>query len=828
VPDLWEVLGYDRVAEEVGSTLRESNLVCVIEGPPGVGKSWLAKDIGTLWEEPGGSTVLAEGDSLRAGASLYPFAFAMGGLPSRWKAVGQAASGITRASESLIGTAGLLTATVETLLKARSARRQSRTVFLGDAEQGILAELEHLAKPGPLLFIADNLHWWDADSLELLIRLRDPRLWEAFPFLADLRILATQTPEPYQSISNPSAHEAVLVPSETARFTLERVQREKFTDVLVALGARERPSEDLSDLVYSFSGGHLALASRCAERVANGEEAVFLAASDEEEFLRALLLERMRSLGVLGKQAVTLLQIAAVLGLTFRREEVCCASGGDESETVRLLRYCRGEGVLEVADGLDRFVHDIYRQHFLSLASRDKADIHATLDHCLRVSRPADYEIRCLNAVGAEQPEDAATFGVHAALQGEREGRSWRDLPPEVRTAIAEGGADDVVGLLASAVSHLRDYRFTSCIEALDCLPRRLPKSLAAEADYLRAMCLMSTRSEQDRARGRLILESWDGYMDEEPELGVRLMLLLLYGLFHVADKRQGWALEARISHALSDRAGTDPAAEDALYTLDRCAGGLHPPDVSLVRVKEAVRHFGPRDGHHVLRRPVEYYRCLVNEAAKLMENGEYEEAGEVSSRIEELVGEYDAGVFTRLEFPCTNALQVEYRLGLVDASTAASKQQRIAAEHGFADDPYYVENASAVYLTLAGDFAGATELFDRLDAQLSNSRTEPEASMVYLIRGNRCAIRLLTEGWEQVEADWTELTEVARKINYPERDIILARHELLAAEELVSGLTPQEFDRVLIERYPERFGPLWAFFGHSLQLPALELWREN
>ena len=44
----------------------------------------------------------------------------------------------------------------------------------------------------------------------------------------------------------------------------------------------------------------------------------------------------------------------------------------------------------------------------------------------------------------------------------------------------------------------------------------------------MRAMCLMSTRSQQDRANGRLILEGWSGYVEEEPEIGTRLMLLLL------------------------------------------------------------------------------------------------------------------------------------------------------------------------------------------------------------------------------------------------------------------------------------------------------------
>ena len=47
---LWEVLGYDELATEVAESLRESSDITVVEGPPGVGKSFLAQGIGELWE----------------------------------------------------------------------------------------------------------------------------------------------------------------------------------------------------------------------------------------------------------------------------------------------------------------------------------------------------------------------------------------------------------------------------------------------------------------------------------------------------------------------------------------------------------------------------------------------------------------------------------------------------------------------------------------------------------------------------------------------------------------------------------------------------------
>ena len=47
----------------------------------------------------------------------------------------------------------------------------------------------------------------------------------------------------------------------------------------------------------------------------------------------------------------------------------------------------------------------------------------------------------------------------------------------------------------------------------------------------------------------------------------------------------------------------------------------------------------------------------------------------------------------------------------------------------------------------------------------------------------------------------------------------------ILASGEAMSAAS---FDVSLLERHPERLGPLWSNFGHGFVLPARELWREN
>ena len=373
---------------------------------------------------------------------------------------------------------------------------------------------------------------------------------DAFPFLDDMRILAVQTPQPYQAVANPEAHEALLGPMETHPVLLPRIPREGFDGLLVALGAAEPTPEQTQD-IYSFSGGNLALAQRCAARLAQGEDLSLMADDSEQDFVRRLMGERIRSLGAMGKRAVILLEVAAIVGLRFRRDELVCASDSDETETARLLRYCREEDMLQLEDGTGRFVHDVYRRHFLDSGYGDKVGVPRASRRVIRQLRPGEYDLRCINAIDAELIADAATLGIQAALQAEREGRSWRDLPERILEAIEARDLGDIARSLVVAHHALWDYDYESCIAALESLPHGMSKPLVAEATHMRAACLLSTRSEADRETARRILHGWSDYVTVEPELGTRLMLLSLYGLMHIVDKQRGIELEEEIGRAL-------------------------------------------------------------------------------------------------------------------------------------------------------------------------------------------------------------------------------------------------------------------------------------
>ena len=723
--DLWEILGYDDTAAEIADLLHGGADLILVSRPPGIGKTTLLKQLGAMWQSGGGSTVVARGNPLRSNEAFYPLGQALASLSSEWRPIGRAVGAAAAAGENvLLGAGSQITDTVWALSKLRRKHRRARKLYLGDAEQPILFDLERLGRKRPLLLIADNVHAWDPSSLTFLGQLREERTRKAYPFLTRLRVLATQTVEPYERVAHPTPHRALFAPVQTHRIELGPTPKDRFLEVLVALGAPPSVDTRTAGAVFALSGGHLLRAYECAERLSTDPSYDFVAAAASEEFVTRLVSERLENLGEMGRQAVRMLQIAAVLGLEFRRDEIACAWDGSEGEALSVLRYCRSQHLLEQSGDLAHFVHDLYRDHFLTCGNFDRVAIHERLDDCLRELRPAEYELRCENAVHAERPADAATLAVHAELSRHREGRTAVPLRPAVLEALAPNA--QTLRQFLIAAGHAQASRLTDCQVALAALPRKLPRSLTAEADYIRATCLLTSRSRQQRMSALSVLEEWTGYEDEEPEIGIRLMQLRLFALSLTPDKQEDRQLEARIRQSLHRRTTFDRAAEDALYTLDRCSPSLDDPDVALIRVQEAVAHYQASGPGDVVRRPHEYYKALVNEVAELLVAASFSDAATAAGALDDFIADYEPGTFPRLDYPATNRLQADFRTGIVTASEAADRQRGISETLAVDDDPFYSGNAEAVYLALAGQLNEAETVLDGLLATLS-TRAEPD-----------------------------------------------------------------------------------------------------
>lgn len=825
--DLWAILGHDQLADEIADVLTAGRDLPVIQGAPGTGKSALAQQIGGLWEESKGSAIVALGDHLQSEVDFYPLTSALAPLTKEWRIWARAMSSAAPAGESLaLGTGGKISAVVRALSGLRRRTRKARRLLLGDEEQQILFDLERRSGKKPLLLIVDNLHWWDRESLALLGRLLEPRMREAFPFLLKMRVLAAQTPPPDQHVAHPDAHGSLLRPDRTKYFSLTRAGREGFDEVLRKLGAPSDLAPATYESVHRLTGGHLALARRCAERLADEEtdRAQFLAQMESGDFVDRLLTERIQSLGPFGQEAVQLLQTAAVLGLSFRRDVIECATGESQAPVGKLLRYCRSQDMLEIHRDSARFVHDLYREHFLNSTNFDQVAVHERLDSCFRELRPSDYQLRCENALKAEMETSAAALAVQAVISAHRNGQSRSELRPAVEGALSLAPVGRIVKSLSESLDSLDRADSRSALDALSKVPHDLPPVIQAEVDLISASALMLTRSGPDRQSALSMLDRWSNVGLPDTALQARILRAQLYGRALEPDNGAAFALEDELRTLLTGRAAVDASAADELYTLDRCAAAVHPPDVAESRVKRAVDHFASGEDE-TLRRPAEYYFALMNLVAEHIVAGRFQDAVNVSEILDSLVDDFEPGTFQKLDFPRSNQLLAQFRLGAVSPDQAADFQREIIDRHTSDDDPFYPGNALAIYEAFAGRTAAAVEIYDELLDTLGH-RNKPEASITYVLRANRCAIRFVSGDWDGVLEEWIELDSIVRQITYPIVDFYTKRHELLLGVISDGGSwTMESFDTCLTAGGRQEIGPQWSQLGRGFRLPEIMWW---
>lgn len=836
--ELWTLLGHDRIAEQLLEYFRTdpSHRLALVEGTPGAGKSTFARGVAAAWREGGGTVALLEGDDLNERRELYPFQRGLSALDQGWSAMTNVASIVPKILDAAAGTGGLASLAVEGATRLKSAARGSRLLFIGKEQQRILADLERISANKTLLLVADNIHWWDVTSLLLLLDMLSSEAAVAYPFLGRMRVVAVRTNENDQPAIHADCLNQVLRRLKPQKWQLPTISKEDFPTVLRALSGTHSDEEvgvveSLSDFLFLLSNGHLALAWKAAEHLLDApDKASLLSELDEAAFLREIFEERLRAQGAFGDQGLKLLEMAAVIGLTFRNDELSCLADQKLDALLPVLGLGAKGGIIELRGEQGHFRHDYFRRYFRRrLADRSTA-LHAKLAECLRQFRPGDYLSRYrAHELGGSPRAGLPMLALHMS-QNVRQGLAWdRNLTMDERRDIEEGELARFATGWKNAWTLMSRYEFAACLDVLDRLPAGIVRPLQAEADFLRASCLLATRKEDDRRAAHGLLLEWMDYWIEEPELGVRIALLYLYALTHVATADEIQKTERQIIRFLSARLDYDPSARDQIFRLQRCASSLCDPELAVHRVAEAVEHFAPAPGMSIARDPLEYYRALNNHVALLITVTRYDEAVAQHARLSELIDTYGEDFFPRFEYPANNGILAAYRAGRLDARSAFMTMFDLVHRLGSAPDPYYLKNSLAVYAMLAGEIDHAGAIFETLLKRLDEPGLEQlEPNMVYLIKSNFAGYLNLTgqpiEGLEL----WDSLAPLVDRIPYTAKAYFKRKQALMrGAFEAVPAGDAVGWDRFLIDMPTREVGACWDNFGRGFRMPEIEFWRD-
>ena len=826
--EIWDLLNLTEEVRAITQQLLSGEMqAALISGPPGSGKSWLARSIGATFVEAGGKALRGVGDEGEANRRLYTLRCIRAettGLVRPLAEIGFVAANIL----TKVVTGGLVDAHgAREAISVEAARRKRSVIFLDEDEQAIFVDIERDLDGSPALLIADNLHWWDNASLSLLKMILDKRVQQAFPFMNDLRVLAIITDANYQKPVWEGTVERSILPYFQRQIKTTYVPKAHVRSAVSALGITDTIEQSDLDTLYDISGGHLSiLMNGCRYLTQQKDSLSTLSIIDREQFLDDLFMDRIRKIPEFSSDAKAFLDAASIVGAVAPVLEIDCLLKNQTTPVGRVIEICENLEFIESSNDVVEFRHDYIKRFFARRLGRKEGELRKTFAECLRQLTPSDYFRRAENQYRAGLKKEAAELFVIAIIDAIRNGYPINPLKTEEATiSIHEAGYDSVLAEFGEAYKLFSMGQDSESKAIIEGLGDAYPKSILAEIEFLRSHIDLNSRNNTLRQTVIDRLDAWKNHLELEAEQGLRLLVLLRFALILQLDKKPARLLDQQITQFLSARMSFDPQAEQSIHKLGRSAEGLFLPDIALKRVERAEQFYRP-DKSGLPKEPAEYFRCLNNLAALKLVNGNLDEALDTTDTALSLAKKFDGMVFPRKDLTQTIQTLVRFRRGDITALHAVELQEKVIAQSGHEYDPFYPANHLSVYRCLSGDLAKAISEFEALKDKL-DSLGDPEPNPYYFVVSNLWSARYLAgDNKDNCLQAWQELQLIVDVIPYETRALLKIRHQIL--EDVIEqsmNLSPNEWDLypLKLKNYPPHSA--WREIGRGFRMPDPQFW---
>jgi AAA ATPase domain len=825
-PKLAALLGQDVVAARLLADLEdETTLLARLTGGSGSGKSCIARQVATAWRDAGGVCVVAVGDDEHSWKELFPLLYGLAQTPTDWTGLAKTGSrSAIQVGETIVGGPGVGTSIFDLLTTGfwQQAERVLRSY--PDLARDVILDLKRLARRrSRLLLICDNAHWWDEASLRLVADVLSQPLREAIPQLRSVAVLMVDTADE-QAVVAQEAFEVLVGKCVGQTHQVARCSSELFPKVLEAFGACALTADAVDEL-FSVTNGHL----KWTEQVGRYGSIDDVDGLDTlgNEYVSGLAAARFSSLGAHEPEVIDLLSGAAVLGLSCSERDLECIVDRPRSELRALIRHAEKIGFVERGDERIAFSHDVIRSAILREQSGSRVDdLYLKLSECLAALRPGDYEARAQALLQAEEVGLAREMVALGGVAQIRRGVSIAEVTRRLDSRLS--GDKELASYLQAVADGYSavgrgDFDTSPALRSQQSMETLL---MAAERNYLAAICLLGLQTDAGRSEARAILTSWASELAGETELELRFLLLLQQAqvLSDMVDDARD--TEIQIEQRLAKRARFDTSAQVLIQIQNRRAGGLMAPEFAEDRIAKSVAFFRAGTGTRS-RDQLELFRALTNLAAIEIRLDRNEVAYGHALEAERIAVESVEGG-QRLDVLASNLVLAGHRLGAMNLADAIEHQRVIVHSPESSDDNFIQRCNLTAYLLLASrDDEAGVELNVLLDQVQSGFDESP---LVYYSSALAVAAAAVAGDIDGALQSHYEMEDFVNSRKWPTAAYLRRRHHLLGEvlPSLDASLPRTDLDQILLGSLPRQVGQAWPYYGRLIPCCELSFWTDS
>lgn len=802
----------------------------LLRGPAGSGKSWIVRELHHKWED---AVVLACGEPALIQRSYGAFWLGISTAGPRLSLRNTVVKGASAAGRTVPVVGSLVAYLTEVLSNNRARRQRDQALYLKTDEFDILAHLDAIGKRRPLLLIADDLQYWDQDSLQLLYLMVSRRLNSTFPFLEKMGLLATLTEGSPSALESPLSEIIALLPE---RRDVSSISVKELPTALRMFGLSISLSSPQLEMLHLLSGGHLELLRQLAHYIethpefSDLDELMRTNGSSVEQFLATILVRRLLLAGEEGRATLEVLEKAVVIGKTFTQTELECLLKPAGIDLHQCLDTAEKFGLLVHDAGVFSFRHEVLRNSLILHANSRLPPSHRVFADCLNLLRPFDYVARAQQLTAAGDAEGAARLYFAGLYKRIRDGRP---VPSDLRAKVYK--LLSLTEQLSSAVAILDAYEkirlrnIHDAVRILDSCEQTDHLVFVAERTLLKGFAFLQSVKTSDRREALDELESCASLLHGEKELEIRCKLTLLSAYVHLGFWNKARRLDREISVMLSLLQRTDPGAREGLEVQRRKSGMLYGSEVAAERCRHAVAYFGPQlETEWPPRNPVQFFMAQCNLAGNLLVSGDFQGAGQAAQIALDTWSRLPNVDIPGLE-KCLNNSVVSGVLGKrLRAKDAVILLQELTIQISPHVNSFIIRNNYAVFTALSDNVSAAREEFEGLAAELTREGIEDEFYL-YLIRSNLAGVLHVMGDTAKGRRLWNELANSVPGIPGSDREYLLSRQKLQAiAFDRIPPGNVHLWNNYLGTRWPNHLGAGWRFYGQGFMLSDSQIWSES
>lgn len=825
----------ERFINKIYDEMKSANTLFFVTGKSGHGKTVSVKQVAQKLKQSGYLLVSLTGDSVLSEKEYNPFYLALSDvLPV------SAEYGIKQVmadnDNNIFKIGKRITSIFNIFSKRDTAQKKIRDLMLNEKEQDIMCKIEYLAKHNDILFVCDNINYWDEKSLKLLYIILQNR-HSKYNFLSNSIFIIIYTSDKKNNNNNLICALQDTV-CKNCQIDFPELTYSDFKDAINIFGYERALSEKECEILFSLINGHIRMLVELLDELKQNRLTLNTAEGKPKELLASIIHQRLKDCGATGEQIKITLEYAALLGLSFSSYELNKIMQLKNKQFEKIIARSNEMKLIERHSEKYNtllFAHDIIHEIFQSEIPEDDSEYYEKIELCLKEIEPGEYIRRAKYSFKAGNTDKAFILTVLNILKQLREDGFILDDEILKYKVLFESDKSyymyyNYIIIMKDGYELYRQGQYEKALKTVTQIDEIYPVELLAEKEILCSYCYTKKIDSCYRYTGLKRLKNYASIerCNNERDLYERVLVRITILEAHLGNVDAARIDERKIIDSLCNRINHDEQAQMRFHTLNRISNAFYDCETAADKMKKAVAYFGTDyEKGGLWRNTKQYYLSQVNYAGILCLIGKFKESFDRNKKILALCQQLPKYHFPRINIFLNNYFVSGYLAHKFTAEECTQGFKKLVNSMApCAERLFYVANYS-IFLALSGNVQEALLRLQQ-EEKIQDIKNDKEKIYNYRVAFNSGVFQFLLNNTEQALNILTKLDEQMLSLKPRDDEIYTEKRVSQVIKYILDvniQVSPRQWEDILLQNSSEFQSTPWNYYGKGYAFTTVFNW---